>query len=145
MQSTQVAKLQYLSDGTDFLQVVGQGGNVLYGVNEKGGSQAVAQKLTATGALSGRLPGFYVITAGSAATITVSAPTAGVDDGLEIEISSSTNFAHVIVGGAGTIQMGQAAGAQVTLPAFAGATVYMTAFNGKWIVCTGGNGAYTVA
>ncbi len=146
-QNTQTAKLQFLNnDGIDILQSVGQGGGVQFSVNANGGLQAVAQPLASTPlTISGRLPGFYVITNAGIATITVSAPTAGVDDGLEIEIASSTNFAHIVAVGAGKLQMGQAAGAQVTFPAFAGAEVYLTAYQGKWIVATGGNGVYTVA
>lgn len=148
MLNTQAARLgQYLNtDGSDVLQVVGVGGNTQYAIGQFGGIQVSAQVLAATGPLSGRLPGFYVITAaGSAATITVSAPTAGVDDGLEIEIFSNTNFAHIIAVGAGKMLAGVAAGTQIAFPAFAGAGVYMTAYQGKWLTATGGNGVYTVS
>ncbi len=147
MLSSQAARLgSYLNtDGSDVLQVEGVGGNIQYAISQFGGIQVSAQQLAVDSTVSGRVPGFFVITKGSIATITVSAPTSGADDGLEVEISSSTNFAHVVAVGAGKLQMGAAAGAQVTFPAFAGATVYLTAFQGKWIVCTGGNGIYTVA
>jgi len=138
--------MQYLNlDGIDILQSVGVGGNVQYSLNANGGVQAVAQLLTATGPLSGRLPGFFVITAAGAATITVSAPTAGVDDGLEIEIFSNTAAAHIIAVGAGKMLAGVAPGTQIAFPAQAGAGVYMTAYQGKWLTATGGNGAYTVS
>jgi hypothetical protein len=147
MLSTPAARLgQYLNtDGSDVLQVVAPGGATQYAVGQFGGVQVSAQLLSVDQTISGRVPGFFVITKGSIATITVSAPTAGADDGLEIEISSNTNFAHVVAVGAGKLLMGAAAAAQVTLPAFAGATVYLTAYQGKWIVCTGGNGTYTPA
>lgn len=138
---------QFLNtDGSDVVQVVGVGGGLQYGVSQFGGIQVTAQALAATGPVSGRIPGFYVITAGSAATITISAPTSGVDDGLEIEIFSNTAFAHIIAVGAGKLKAGAAIpGAQITFPAFAGAGVYLTAYQGAWLVATGGNGTYVVA
>lgn len=146
-QNTLTAKLQFLNEaGIDIIQSVGIGGAVQWSLNANGGIQVVAQPLAATGPLSGRIPGFFVITAGAAATITLSAPTAGVDDGLEIEIFSNTAFAHVVAVGAGKLKAGAAApGAQITFPAFAGAGVYLTAYQGAWLVATGGNGTYVVA
>lgn len=146
-QSTQTAKMQYLNlDGIDILQSVGVGGNVQVSINANGGLAVVAQPIPTTPfALNGRIAGFFVITNAGATTVNVSAPTSGVDDGLEIEIASATNFAHIIAVGAGKLQAGVAAGTQITLPAFAGAEVYLTAYQGKWIVATGGNGTYTVA
>lgn len=137
---------QFLNvDGSDVLQVVGVGGAIQYGISQFGGVQVAAQALLIDQTISGRVPGFFVITKGSLATITVSAPTAGVDDGLEIEIFSNTAFAHVIAVGAGKMLAGVAPGTQIAFPAQAGAGVYMTAYQGKWLTSTGGNGAYTVS
>ena|ERR1700676_3663620 len=146
--NTQTAKQQWLDEaGIDIFQLISpNGGAVVVSMNSEGGTQVDPQVLPATGPLNGSLPGLYVITATSAATITVSAPVVTVDDGLEIQISSNTNFAHVIVVGTGRLQLGQTAGAQVTFPAFAGATIFLTAYQGKWIVATGGGtGTYLVA
>ncbi len=149
MLNTPAARLgQFLNvDGSDVLQVVGEGGALQYGVSQFGGIQVVAQPIASTPfALSGRVPGFLVITFAGVTTVNVSAPTAGVDDGLEIEIFSNTAFAHIVAVGAGKLKAGAAVpGAQITFPAFAGAGVYMTAYQGAWLVATGGNGAYVVA
>ena len=143
-QNTQVAKLQWLADGTDILQVVQPGGFVQASINEKGGVQYLPGLITANGAINPRLPGFFVITKGSIASLTLAAPTATVDDGLEIEISSNTAFAHVVTT-VGLLLTSSAAVNSITFPAFAGATVYLTAFQGKWILCTGGLGTYVAA
>lgn len=143
-QNTQVAKMQYLADGTDIFQIVGQGGNVTCSINEKGGVQYLPALITANGAVNPRLPGFFIITKGSIASLTLAAPVSGTDDGLEIEISSNTAFAHVITT-VGLLLTSSAAVNSITFPAFAGATVYLTAFQGKWILCTGGLGTYVAA
>src|SRR6266699_1562918 len=92
--NTQVSQDQYLDQGTDIFQLIGQGGNVLWSINNKGGVQVVPQPITASGAINPRLPGFYVITKAGVAAMTLAAPTATTDDGLEIEVSSTTAFAH---------------------------------------------------
>jgi hypothetical protein len=75
----------------------------------------------------------YVITKGSAIALTLAAPTAGADDGLAIEIVSSTAFAHVLtatgllVDGAGHVNT-------ATFPAAGGGCVDLVAYQGKWYV-----------
>jgi hypothetical protein len=142
--NTFVAQDQYLDQGIDMFQLVGVGGNVLWSVNNKGGVQVVAQPIAASGAIAPRLPGFYVITKAGIAAMTLAAPTAGVDDGLEIEVSSNTAFAHSFTA-TGLLLTSSAVVNSITMPAFAGATVYFTAYQGKWIVATGGLGTYTAA
>jgi len=138
MQGTQTAKFQFLQDGTDFLQVVSPGGQIYFGFNEKGGIQARPTLITGDGAIAPRVPGYFVITKGSAAALTLAAPTAGTDDGLEIEISSRGAFAHVITA-TGLLLTGTASVNSVTYPtAGAGATAWFTADNGKWVVAVGG-------
>jgi hypothetical protein len=145
--NTFTAKEVFLNEaGVDLFQSIGFGGGVQYSINANGGVQLVAQPLASTPlTISGRLPGFFVITNAGIATITVSAPTATTDDGLTIEIASNTNFAHVVAVGAGKLLWAQAAAAQITFPAFAGALVVLTAYQGKWITATGGNGVYVAA
>src|SRR5579863_1637256 len=121
MLNTQTAKMQYLNEASlDIIQVIGPGSIVQYAQNALGGEQVPPQLLsTAAPSVSGRIPAFYIITYNAgAATVTVSAPTATVDDGLEIFIASNTNQAHVVAVGAGNLLPGVAAKAQVTLPAF---------------------------
>lgn len=148
MLQTPAAKLgQYLNtDGSDVLQVVGVGGNIQYSINTNGGIQVVAQPLAASGAVSPRVPGFFVITKAGVAAITIAAPTVGADDGLEIEIASNTAFAHTVNVGAGNLLNGaQVPAAQVAFPAFAGAAIFLTAYQGKWMLYTGGLGTYTLS
>jgi len=143
--NTQVAKQQWLQDGTDYMQIVGPGGAIYYAINEKGGYQVKPTLIAVDGAINPKVPGFFVITKGSAAALTLAAPTAGVDDGLEIEISARTAFAHVITA-TGLLLTGTAAVNSVTFPTLgAGGTVYLTADNGKWILANGGQGAFTIA
>jgi hypothetical protein len=144
-QNTQTAKLQFLNEsGIDIIQTVGLGGAVQYSLNANGGFQVPAQALSASGAVNPRLPGFYVITKAGVAAITLTAPTAGTDDGLEIEIASNTANAHTVNVGAGNLLNGAGANAQVAFPAFAGAGIYLTAYQGKWFLATYGVGTYTI-
>jgi len=138
MLQTFAAKEQFLQDGTDIFQVVSPGGAVYFGMNEKGGLQVKPTLITGDGAINPRIPGFFIITKGSAAALTLLAPTAGVDDGLEIEISARTAFAHAITT-VGLLLTGTANVNSVTFPTLgAGGTAYLTADNGKWIVAVGG-------
>jgi len=138
MLSTFFAKDQYLQDGTDILQIISPGGAIYFGMNEKGGIQVKPTLIAVDGAIAPRVPGFFIITKGSAAALTLAAPTAGVDDGLEIEISSRTAFAHVITA-TGLLETGTASVNSVTYPTLgAGGTAWFTADNGKWIVAVGG-------
>jgi hypothetical protein len=144
--NTQTAKLQFLNEaGVDIVQTVGIGGAVQYSLNQNGGVQVVAQPIAANGAINPRLPGYYVITKGSIASLTLAAPTATVDDGLVIEISANTAFAHLITA-TGLLLTGTAAANTVTYPtAGAGGTAYFTAYQGKWIVGLGGTGVFVLA
>lgn len=94
--------------------------------------------ITANGAIAVRPATNYMFTKGSAALMTLAAPTAGApgigDDGTIIEIYSSTAFAHSITSPAGTLQTGGAANTSITFNAFAGASVGLMAYNGKWII-----------
>lgn len=75
----------------------------------------------------------YVITKGSIMAATLAAPTAGTDDGIEIQLSSSTAFAHTLTA-TGLLQTGTASVNVATFAAQAGAGLTLMAFNGKWIV-----------
>jgi hypothetical protein len=95
--------------------------------------QNTFQLLTTNGAI---LPtaGIYVITKGSALADTLTAPTATVQDGTIIRISSSTAYAHTVTTSnlfqTGTnVSVGTA-----TFAAYAGAGFTVMAYQGKWIV-----------
>lgn len=146
MAGTQVAEIQHLDQGYDLLQLISSGGKLKYSLNNVGGIQVSAQLIAADGAINAHKAGFYMITKASAAALTIAAPTAGTDDGMEIEIISATSFAHVITAPAGTFVVGGSAlNTVLTLTAAngAGTTVYLTAFNGKWYVANGGFGTIT--
>src|SRR6266516_7656247 len=149
MLATQQAKEVFLADGTDLVQIVGQGGAIKSAITEKGGVQVFTNLLAADGAIPNRVPGFYMITKGSAAALTLAAPVAGTDDGMEIEITVGTNFAHAIA--ITNLQVAGAAGnpkaslTAVTTNTAIGTTAYLTAYNGLWIYANGGVGTWTVA
>lgn len=88
--------------------------------------------LAADAAIDPHTPGRYIITKGSAAALTLGAPTAGAEDGLEIEISSATAFQHVLTA-TGLLQDGAAHVNTATCAAQAGCSFSLTAFNGKWL------------
>jgi hypothetical protein len=89
--------------------------------------------LAASGAIDPHTAARYIITKAGLAAMTLAAPTAGADDGLAIEILSSTAFAHTItatgllIDGAGHVNT-------ATFPAAGGGTLDLMAFNGKWYV-----------
>jgi hypothetical protein len=147
MSATPTAKLTFLNDGgVDLLQLVNPGGSLQFGVNTLGGTQVTPTLLAANAAINPHAAGLYIITKGSAAALTIGAPTATVDDGLEISIVSNTSFAHTLTAPAGTfIVGGSALNTVLTITAAngAGTTIYLTAFNGKFIVTVGGFGVVT--
>jgi hypothetical protein len=93
--------------------------------------------LSANGAIDPHTPGSYVITKGSICALTLGAPLAGTEDGLQITIYSSTAFQHTLTT-AGLLQTGAAAVNTATWSTSAGGQVVLIAFNGKWIA--DGNG-----
>jgi len=96
--------------------------------------QVVPQALSADGAIA-VANGKYVITKGSLAALTLAGPTAGTDDGKEIEVTSDTAFAHTITLPAGKLKTG---GAAATICTFTGTTggggIKLKAYNGTWKV-----------
>lgn len=91
-------------------------------------------------AINPHVAGNYVVKTGSADLMTLTAPTAVVDDGLVINIWSATAFAHTITA-TSLIAAGVAAKTTITFPAFAGAGVTLRAINGLWHLVGGGGGA----
>lgn len=74
----------------------------------------------------------YVITKGSAAALTLAAPTSGTDDGNEIVIISNTAFAHVLTA-TGLLNTGSANHNTATWAAQLGGALTLMAFGGKWV------------
>ena len=96
-----------------------------------GGSIAL---LGASGAIPPHISSTYVITNGSAlAALTLAAPTATVDDGTVITVTSNTAFAHTITA-TGLLQTGAATVNVATFAAHPGASVTLMAYQGLWNV-----------
>ena len=87
----------------------------------------------ASGAIDPKKITRNIITKAGIAVMTIAAPVAGTDDGIEIYIYSSTAFAHTVTS-TGNLQTGSASVNTATFAANAGAGLQIMAFNGKWIV-----------
>jgi hypothetical protein len=98
-----------------------------------GSVQPLAAELSADGAIP-IVSGTYSITKGSAAALTLAAPSAA-QEGTRLAIHSETDFAHVITA-TGLINDGATGGAKdtATFAAFAGASIVLVAINLKWSV-----------
>lgn len=78
--------------------------------------------------------GHVAITKGSAAAITIAAPTAGTDDGKVLMIVAETAFAHVVTCSSNGFDDKGASGT-LTWTAAKGNSVILIARNGRWWVC----------
>lgn len=87
----------------------------------------------ASGAVPAHVAHTYVVNKAGVAALTLAAPTAATDDGLEITLTSSTAFAHTLTA-TGLLQTGAAAVNLATFAAQPGAGLTLMAFNGKWNV-----------
>lgn len=89
---------------------------------------------TADGAIAVSAGTAVISKAGSAAAMTLAAPTA-LQNGIEIVLISGTAYAHVITA-TGLIDDGVTGGAKntVTLGAFVGATAVLKAYNLHWVL-----------
>lgn len=132
--STRTAKMQYINvPSEDLIQIVGLGGNVLFAITGNGGYQVVPQIISASGAVSPFVANTYIITKAGVAALTLAAPTATIDDGNEIVITSNTANAHTLTA-TGLLQTGAAPVNLATFAAFAGAGLTLMAYQGKWNV-----------
>jgi hypothetical protein len=89
---------------------------------------------SSTGAQTyGAVPGVYVFTGATAQTVTLTAPTAGVMDGMVIKFISGSAAAHSFTctshmfGGTSTSNV-------ATFAAYKGASITLMAYNGDWLV-----------
>lgn len=89
--------------------------------------------LAVSGAIDPHTSNRYVITKVGVAALTLAAPTANADDGMLIEITSSTANAHTVTAtglfadGAGHVNL-------ATFAAQIGATLLLMAYQGRWYV-----------
>ena len=87
--------------------------------------------ITASGAIDPHTPQSYAITKAGVAAMTLAAPTSGTDDGVTIEIFSTTAFAHTVTA-TGLFQNGSGSVNLETAAANAGAYLLIQAYQGKW-------------
>jgi len=96
--------------------------------------------LSVSGAIDPHTGQRYMITKSTAiAAMTIAAPTAGADDGLNIQVVSSTAFAHTVTFTGGTMIDGAGHTASATFPAAGGGCLDLIAYNGKWYVLNSQN------
>jgi hypothetical protein len=95
-----------------------------------------------TDAINPHIAGNYIIDTGSADAITLTAPTAEVDDNLSINIWSDTNFAHVVTATA-LFANGTALKTTATFAAFRGAGMTLRAVDGVWHVIASSGVTFT--
>jgi hypothetical protein len=89
--------------------------------------------IAASGVVDPHTPARYVITKAGVAALTLKAPVAGAEDGLLIEITSTTANAHTLT----TVALFRNGGANTNVATFAavdGASILLCAYNGKWYV-----------
>ena len=89
--------------------------------------------LPASGAIDPHTSNRYMITKAGLAALTLAAPSAGADDGLCIEITSASAFAHTLTA-TGLFQDGAAHVNAATFPAQVGGSIALVAWQGKWYV-----------
>jgi hypothetical protein len=98
-----------------------------------------------TDAINPHVPGNYVVTTAQVNAMTITAPTAGVDDGLCINVWSDTLYAHTITCATAVIAGGdQVVKTVITFKAFRGAGVTLRAWQGTWQV-VGRSGITSIA
>lgn len=89
--------------------------------------------LAASGAVPATASANYVVTKAGVAALTLAAPTATTNDGMEISITSATANAHTLTA-TGLFQTGTASVNLATFAANAGAGLTLMAYQGKWQV-----------
>jgi hypothetical protein len=100
-------------------------------INKLLGGPLVA--LSASGAIDPHTAARYVITKSGIAALTLAAPTSGADDGLNIEIISSTANAHTLTA-TGLFEDGASHVNVATWPSAIGGSISLVAYQGKWYV-----------
>lgn len=78
--------------------------------------------------------GIVFITKGTAAALTLAAPTAGTDDGKELTIMSTTAAAHTVTNSSPGFNAGGAGKDVATFAAAIGNNMVLSAYQGTWYV-----------
>lgn len=86
-----------------------------------------------TDAVNPHIQANYIVTTAGVDAMTLAAPTAGTDDGIELVISSDTSNAHTLTA-TGLLHTGTASVNVATFAAQKGAGVTLKTYNGKWKV-----------
>lgn len=89
--------------------------------------------MSADGAITA-YSGIVAITKGTAAALTLAAPTAGVHDGYRMTIFSTTAAAHTVTQTTPGFNNGSTASDVATFGATIGNTLELVAYNGRWYV-----------
>lgn len=89
--------------------------------------------IAASGAVNPHAAAKYVVTKAGVAALTLAAPAVGSEDGLLLEIISTTAFAHTLTA-TGLFRDGTANVNLATFAAQVGASIILQAYQGKWYV-----------
>lgn len=89
--------------------------------------------IASNGAVNPHVAARYLITKAGVAALTLAAPTAGTEDGLQVEIVSNTANAHTLTA-TGLFRDGSASVNLATFAAQIGASIILQAIGGKWFV-----------
>jgi hypothetical protein len=143
---TDIGRVVYASDDQTGSFTPGTYGNVIGTVEDVASSNIALvrcrygkpngddlQVASGDGAIELR-PGTVVITKGTAAALTLAAPTAGVHDGLTITIVSSTAAAHTVTATTIGFNAGNAGADVGTFAAAIGNGLTVVAYQGEWLV-----------
>jgi hypothetical protein len=117
-------------------EVTSGNGVTIDGALIKDGAVPTRQTVTladANGAIAAK-DGLVVVTKGTAAALTLAAPTAATDDGKVIVVISSTAAAHTITQTTPGFNGGGAASDVATFAAAIGNSIELVAYNGVWLV-----------
>ena len=107
--------------------------NLKAGVPDEGDIKCNIILAPANGAISIQ-SSTVIITKGTAAAMTLAAPTAGVHDGVTINIISNTAAAHTVTQTSPGFNSGSTASDVATFGAAIGNSMEIVAYNGAWLV-----------
>lgn len=94
----------------------------------------IAQLAGSADVINPHASGNYMVTKAGVDAMTITAPTAGSDDGLSIAIFSDTTNAHTLTAATACFANGAALATVVTFKAFRGSGLQLRAWNGTWQV-----------
>lgn len=112
--------------------------NLKLGTAEHADIQPTVQIASAAGAIAIK-PSTVFITKGTAAAMTLAAPTAGTHDGVEIVIVAATAAAHTVTNSSPGFNGAGTSGDVATFGGAVGDNIRVVAYNGKWHVLSSVN------